>query len=147
MDTGDCDSFLRLLGRFHTLRGTTLSWDKRQADGEAEMKKALAVLETLAQQNPEDVVIQQQLLHTYTEASSLYEELNDELSFEFMQKARALVEDLAAKDALNVQAQQAQAQTYSRLGLLAFRLHRPETISYLEKSPCPVDKAGAERAA
>lgn len=125
---------LRLLGRIYTQRSLTFSWDGRQREGEVEMNKALAILEPLAMSNANDVLVQQDLLRTYTEASSLYEEINDPLSLQYLTKALALAETAVRQDPLNLQAQHTLGTTYSRLGVLSLRLHRPETLSYLQNA-------------
>ncbi|HVG38804.1 MAG TPA: hypothetical protein VM870_05930, partial [Pyrinomonadaceae bacterium] len=123
----------RLLGRIHTLRGVTFSWDSRQAEAEAEMSQGLAIYELLMRDRPNDAVLRQELLRAYWEAASVYEIVDNPRSFRFLDQARQLSAEAVALDALDMQAQHNLGKTYSRMGELAYYLGDPEIISYYEK--------------
>lgn len=126
---------LRLLGRGYTQLGIALSWDGKQAAGEVEMARALAINESLAAKNPQDSVILQSLMQTYLESSSLYEDTNNSLSLEYLQKARLIAEEAIRTDSANIQAQQNLAKTNSRIGVLLNSQSKfAEAIPTLEKS-------------
>ncbi len=113
-----------LLGRARTLLGITLSWDGKQAEGEAEMTQAFALTEGLVAAHPRDSVLRQGLLSTYEQGSQLYEGGDDERSHEIALKALALAERASGEDPANVQARQNLAKSLLRVGTLALRLHR-----------------------
>ncbi len=126
---------LYLLGKGYTRLGIALSWDGKQAEGEAEMAKALAINESLVGSDPNDVIFRNALWATYTEASSLYEEANPALSESFGLKALALVTETVEKDPANIQARQNLAQSYSRLAAAYINRNKlPAAVTYAEKA-------------
>ena len=126
---------LRLLGRGYTVLSLTLSWDGKEAEGEAEIEKAFAVSESLFARYPKDNVVRRGLLDTYQQSSQLYEESNPARSFEILLKAKNIAEESAALDPADLQARQNLAKTYSRLGVVALHMAKPDqSVGYLEKA-------------
>jgi tetratricopeptide (TPR) repeat protein len=124
-----------LLVRAYKGLSLSLSWESRQAEGEAIMARALPLAESLVAANPGDVNLRHSLYDTYTQASSLNEGINDKLSFEFMQKALRIVEETIKMDEANIQARHNLALTYSRMGAVSTNLKQPaEALAYLEKA-------------
>ena len=124
-----------LLVRAYKGLSLSLSWESRQAEGEAVMARALPLAESLVAAKPNDVNLRHSLWDTYTQASSLNEGINDKLSFEFMQKALRIVEETIKMDEANIQARHNLASTYSRLGAVSTNLKQSaEALSYLEKA-------------
>jgi non-specific serine/threonine protein kinase/serine/threonine-protein kinase len=126
---------LRLLARGRTIHALTLRFDHKTKEGEAELAKAFALREALAEKYPHDPVQRQGLLHAYQQGSQFYQELDDARAFEILLKAREVSEDAARSDPANSQARQNLAKTYSLLGLLAVRLKKlDEAVRHLERS-------------
>ena len=126
---------LHLLGLGHTQFGVSLSWGGKQAEGESEMMKALAIREPLVQQHPNDAIVRHGLWLTYLQASSVYEEVNPALSEEFALKALRLVSETVEKDAFNTQARQSLAQSHSKLAASFINAKKPsEAIKHSEKA-------------
>jgi len=126
---------LTLLGKALTQLSLALSWSNKQAEGEAEMAKALAITELQVANYPNDSFLKQDLLRTYWESSSLYETVNNQLSFQYLLKALDLATEAVKNDSLNTQAKQNLAKTYSRLGVISNYLKKEnDAISYLERS-------------
>jgi tetratricopeptide (TPR) repeat protein len=126
---------LRSLARAHTLLGISLSWDSKQAEGEAEMAKAIGLGEALVAQNPHDNMFRQGLVDTKFQAAQLYEEVDNPRAFDFARQARDLAEEILRADPADIQAQQNVAKSYSMLGQIAVQLNKPEEATdYLMKS-------------
>ena len=124
-----------LLGRAHTLHAMNLSWDGKQQEAEAEMGKAFAIGKALAVKYPNDNVVRQALLHTYTESAQLYEEVDSARSYELLQEALRLAEQSVAFDAGDLQARQTLAKTYSKLGVICVHLGKnDEAVAHLQKA-------------
>lgn len=131
----DDKEILRLIARTHTQRGIALSWDGKQSEGETEMAKALAINEPLAAKNPTDAIIREGMIFTYTQASSLYEGVNDALSEIYAQKAVRLAAETVEKDPADVYARQSLARSYSKLSVSKSNLKKlAEAIEYAEKA-------------
>lgn len=113
--TPDDVEVLRLVSECRSLYGIALSWDGRQAEGEAETAKALAVIEPLVEAHPNDVVLRQRLWTTYLRASSLYEDTDDALVESFALKALGLAAESVERDPADTQARQNLATSHSRL--------------------------------
>jgi non-specific serine/threonine protein kinase/serine/threonine-protein kinase len=125
----------RLLGKGYALLGVNMFWDNKQAEGEAEINKALTLSETLVAQNPNDNVVRQGLWHVYTQSSQFYQDSNAARALEILAKALKLAEEAVKSDPVNTQARQNLAKTYSMLGLITNRLKKlDESAAYLEKS-------------
>ena len=120
---------LRLIGKGRTLLGTTFSWDRKQEEAEAEMKKAIVIMESLVSQKPNDAILKQDLIRTYLDSSGIYEEINNDLCFQYAQKALVLAEKVFESDTANTQAKHNVAQAYSKLGI---------SYNYLEKNDLAV---------
>ncbi len=118
---------LALLGRARTLLAMTLSWDSRQAEGEAEMAQAFVMMETLVAAHPQDGVLRQGLLSTCEQGSQFYEEADTPRACDISLKACELAERALRDDPANIQAQQNLARARTRLGILSLRLHRNDT--------------------
>jgi eukaryotic-like serine/threonine-protein kinase len=116
---------LRLIGKGRTLLGTTFSWDRKQKEAEAEMNKAIVIMESLVSQKPNDAILKQDLIRTYLDSSGIYEDINNDLCFQYAQKAHVLAEKVFESDTANTQARHNLAQAYSKLGI---------SYNYLEKS-------------
>jgi len=126
---------LHLLGQGHTQLGVSLSWDGKQAEGESEMTKALAISEPLVQQYPNDAIVRHSLWATYLQASSVYEEANPALSEEFALKALRLASETVDRDAFNTQARQSLAQSHSKLAASFINAKKlSEAIQHTEKA-------------
>ena len=126
---------LRLIGKGRTLLGTTLSWDRKQKEAEAEMNKAIVIMESLVSQKPNDAILKQDLIRTYLDSSGIYEEINNDLCFQYAQKALTLAEQVFESDAANTQAKHNVAQAYSKLGISYNYLERNSlAVSSFEKS-------------
>ena len=135
----DAKEVLRLLARAYTEYAISLSWENRQAEAEAEMKKALAIIEPLAAANPNDTILRSGLWTTYMQCSSLYEgsgeKAKDLLSHEFALKTLRVAEETVERDRANTQARQNLAASYSRLGITSSNLKKlPEAVSYCERA-------------
>jgi non-specific serine/threonine protein kinase/serine/threonine-protein kinase len=125
----------RLLGKGYALLGVTMFWDNKQAEGEAEIVKALTLSEALVARNPNDNVVRQGLWHVYTQSSQFYQDSNAARAFELLAKALKLAEESVQSDPFNTQARQNLAKTYSLLGMISTRLKKlDESAAYLEKS-------------
>jgi serine/threonine protein kinase len=124
-----------LLGNCHTQLGISLSWDGKQAEGESEITKAVAIREPLVQQYPNDAIVRHGLWVTYLQASSVYEEVNPALSEEFALKALRLVSETVERDAFNTQARQSLAQSHSKLAASFINAKKlSEAIQHTEKA-------------
>lgn len=131
----DNREILRLIGKSLTLYASGLSWDGKQTEAETEMKKAREIGERLVSQNPKDNVMRQELLRTYWETSTIYEESKDKLSFEYLQKALKISEESVKQDAADAQARENLAQTFFRLGAIAANLKQYEpSVNYLRQA-------------
>ncbi|MDX6612981.1 MAG: eukaryotic-like serine/threonine-protein kinase, partial [Blastocatellia bacterium] len=134
-DSSQETEVLRLVGKAHSLLGISLSWDGKQAEGEAETTKALAICERLVQANPNDVILMQGLWVAYIRASSLYEGTNDALVESFALKALQIATETVERDPFNTQARQNLAQAHSRLAVSYSNLKRLDlAVLHAEKS-------------
>jgi tetratricopeptide (TPR) repeat protein/tRNA A-37 threonylcarbamoyl transferase component Bud32 len=126
----------RLLAKGYSLLGNALSWDGQQAEGEAETKKAVTMVENLAARFPADAIFQQGAWRVYMLASSTYENNNNEISLEFAQKALKAVGKAVELDPANTQAKENLAKTFSRIGWINVLLNKnsPVALSYLERA-------------
>lgn len=112
-----------------------LSWDNQQQSAEAETTRAVALSEALTAAAPNDVGTQIGLWQTYTLASSVYEDQNNQLAKDFAFKALHVIEPIAAADSANLRAKQQLAKTYSRVGATLINLNsHDEAAPYLEKA-------------
>ncbi|MDQ4120794.1 MAG: serine/threonine-protein kinase [Acidobacteriota bacterium] len=126
---------LRLMGKAHALFGISLSWDNKQEEGEAEMRRALEINESLVEKNPNDVILRNGLWATYMQASSLYEGIKDDLSRDFAMKSLNLAAETVKKDPLNTQAKQNLGQSYSKLAASSIHSKKfSEAVEYAEKA-------------
>lgn len=96
----------RLLAKGYALLGVTMFWDNKQAEGEAEITRALALSESLVAQNPNDNVVRQGLWHVSTQSSQFYQDSNAARAFELLAKALQLAEESVKSDPDNTQARQ-----------------------------------------
>ena len=126
---------LRLKAKAHAQLGIALSWDGRQAEGEAETAKALAVAEPLVEAYPNDVILRHGLWLAYMRASSLYEGTNELLVESFAIKALRLATDTVERDPANVQARQNLGQSHTRLAVAYINLRKFDLAApHAEKS-------------
>jgi tetratricopeptide (TPR) repeat protein len=71
----------------------------------------------------------------YWLASSIYQDQNDALAYEYAKKALTIVDETVKKDDSNIRAKQQLAKSYSTLGETAITIGKPtEAIEYLEKA-------------
>jgi non-specific serine/threonine protein kinase/serine/threonine-protein kinase len=125
----------RILANCLSYLGLSLSWESRQPEAEAEMTRAVEIIESLAARFPNDVNFRQELWRIYQMASGIYEEVNDARAFELCEKARRIAEETIALDRTNAQARHNLAKTFSRLGAFASNLGKPdEALAYLERT-------------
>jgi non-specific serine/threonine protein kinase/serine/threonine-protein kinase len=125
----------RILAKCLTYLGYSLSWESRQPEAEAEMKRAVEITESLAERFPNDTNFRQDLWKIYQAAAVIYEGIDDGRAFELCEKARKIVEATIAIDHGNVQAHHNLAMTFSRLGISASNLGKPdEGLAYLERA-------------
>ena len=122
----DNPEILNQLGRARTLLGNTLSWDNRQAEGEAEMTQAFDILEALVVAHPQDSIFRLSLLNAYQQGTQLYAEVDDARAHEIALKALAFAEQALSEDSADVQPQQNLAKILVQLGTSALRLHQAE---------------------
>jgi non-specific serine/threonine protein kinase/serine/threonine-protein kinase len=131
----DNDEVMRILSKGGATLGHALSWDNKQAEGETEMARALAIAESLVARHPNDTNFRQGLWGTYLIASGIYEGIDDARSFQLSEKALRVVEETIALDKVNAQARHNLARTLSRLGAVSSNLGKPaQALSYLQES-------------
>ena len=125
----------KLLAKNYAYLGNALSWDGQQPEAEAEMSKALAISEKLGAEFPNDSEIQATLWQTYTLASSIYEDSQNELSLDLAQKALKTAETAVASDKADSQATYDLARALSRAGILLAKLDRnADALRNLQRS-------------
>ncbi len=131
----DNSEILRLAARARTLLGITLSWNNKQAEGEAEMAQALQTGDALVARNPQDNVFRQGLVDTKFQAAQLFEDVDNARAFEYARQARDLAEEILRIDPADIQAQQNVAKSYSLIGQQALQSNRSEeAVGYLTKA-------------
>jgi serine/threonine protein kinase len=124
-----------LSARGFSLLGNSLSWDDKQPEAEIEMAKAVTIAESLATKYPNDTNVQQRVWRVYILASSIYEDINNEVSLKFAQRALKTAEKSVESDVANTQAKHNLAITFSRTGILSAHLKKlPDAVSNLEKA-------------
>lgn len=101
-----------------------LSWDGNQAEAEIEMTRALAISEKLALDFPNDSEVTSTVWQTYTLASSIYEDSQNELSFDLARRALFTAERAADADKADSQARYNLARAFSRTGITLSKLNR-----------------------
>jgi tetratricopeptide (TPR) repeat protein len=138
---------LRLLADSRAQYGLALSWEGRQREGEAEMRKALDIYEPLVAVQPRDGPLRNGLWSAYWLTSSVYEEQNDALSHAFALKALDAIRPVVEQDPDNLRARQQLAKTYSRLGQTATNTgHAEAAIGYLSEACAILGKIAAGEA-
>jgi len=131
----------RLLAKIRALLGSGFSWEGKQAEGEAEMEKALEIMERLAVQNPNDNLIRQELLRTYWESAGIYEEIDNNRAFEFLVKALDRSREAVRLDASDGQARENLATTFYRLGAIASNLKKnKQAVEFLANARVILDE-------
>ncbi|HEX8246897.1 MAG TPA: protein kinase [Pyrinomonadaceae bacterium] len=125
----------RILANCLSYLGLSLSWESRQPEAEAAMRRAVEITEALAARFPNDANFRQELWRIYQMASGIYEEVDDAHAFELCEKARRIAEETIALDLSNAQARHNLAKTFSRLGTFASNLGKPdEALGFLERT-------------
>jgi eukaryotic-like serine/threonine-protein kinase len=125
----------RILANCLSYLGFSLSWESRQPEAEAEMTRAVEIIESLAARFPDDANFRQELWRIYQMAAGIYEEVDDARAFDLCEKARRIAEETIALDRTNAQARHNLAKTFSRLGIFSSNLGKPdEALAYLHRT-------------
>lgn len=115
--------------------GNALSWDNKQTEAEAKMTEAVKIIDELVEKNPNDSLIRRDAFRIYGLASSIYEEIKNDISLEFAQKSLQIAIRAVESDAADSQAKSNLARAYSRVGICFVNLKRiSEATSNLTKS-------------
>lgn len=124
-----------LLAKCYSSLGNALSWDSKQAEAEIEMAKAVSIAAALDARNPYDASVQQAVWRVYILASSIYEDIKNEVSLQFAQKALQTAQKAVESDTADTQAKHNLAKTFSRLGIIFALLNKfHEASFYLNKT-------------
>jgi len=136
-----------LTAKVYAYLGSALSWNDQQPTAEEEMTRALSTAESLASDLPNDSEAQTTVWQVYTLASSIYEGIKDDLSFDLAKRALATAARAADADKADSQAMYNLARAHSRMGITsantgklsdaAINLQRSEKIfsELIEREP------------
>jgi serine/threonine protein kinase len=139
-ETPDNVRITEMLGECAAQNAVALSWTKKQPEAEAEINRAIAVYEPLLARNENDASARGGMWLVYWLASSVYQDQNDRLAYEYALKAVNVARETAAKDAANIRAKQQLAKSFSTLGECATTIKKPiEAIEYLN-SACRIQR-------
>jgi len=115
--------------------GNALSWNDQQPEAEVKMSEAVKIIDELIEKNPNDSVIRRDAFRIYGLASSIYENIKNDISLEFAQKSLQTAIRAVEADAADSQAKSNLARAYSRVGICLINVKRiSEGISNLQKS-------------
>ncbi len=115
--------------------GNALSWNDKQPEAEAKMTEAVKIIDELAAQNPNDSVIRRDAFKIYSLASSIYEDVKNDVSLEFAQKFLQTAIRAVEADPADSQAKSNLVRAYSRVGISFTKVKRiAEGIFNLNKA-------------
>jgi len=125
----------RLLGTCYAQKAYSLSWESQQEQAEAEMTRAVAALEHLTAETPNDGLTRDAMWLTYWLAGNINEEIDNPKFYRFQEKAARMARDAVTRDASDIRAKQRLAKSLSHLGQAANNIGRPaEALAHLEES-------------
>jgi eukaryotic-like serine/threonine-protein kinase len=108
----------QLTAKVYAYLGNALSWDDKQPEAETEMAKAVSITEKLTAEFPNDSEVQTGAWQVYATASSIYENIQNNISLDFAKRALATAVKAADADKADSQATYNLARAYSRIGII-----------------------------
>jgi len=115
--------------------GNALSWDNQQTEAETEMAKAVTIAENLSAKYPNDTSVRQTVWRVYSLSSSIYENINNDISLKFAEKALGIAKKAVESDSADMQAKQNLVRSFSRFGIISILVNQvPEGIENLENA-------------
>lgn len=111
------------------------SWDGKQAEAETEMTKAVQIIENLIEKNPNDNIIRRTAFRIYALASSIYEEIKNDISLKYAEKFLQIAIRAVETDSADLHAKSNLARAFSRVGICFVNVGRNrDAILNLEKA-------------
>jgi tetratricopeptide (TPR) repeat protein len=115
--------------------GNALSWDDKQAEAETENQKAVQLADDLRARYPNDSNIQRTIYIVYTQASSTFEGIKNDISLAYGKQALDVARRSSESDPADTQARQNLARALSRYGnILMLVKRRSEGFGALRES-------------
>jgi len=111
------------------------SWNGKQTEAEAEMTKAIQIIENLVEKNPNDNIIRRTAFRIYALASGIYEEIKNDISLKYAEKFLQIATRASESDSADLQAKSNLARAFSRVGICLVNVERNrEAIGNLQKA-------------
>ncbi len=123
MDATDAE-VIRLRASATAFLSNALSWHGSQDEAETENGKAVALAVELLDKYPNDSRAQSAVFDVFTQASSTFETIKNDVSLNFADKALQVARRSAAADAADTQARHNLAKALSRYGVVLTLVHR-----------------------